>query len=377
MDREHTTAPPTQARDAQAVGSDVLRAKGKRDRSLTGTLWQLLKRLRGLSRPELVVLALFGLIALTFLLSLNLGFIRIAPLDVIRTFVGQGTPQQELVLFQFRMPRLVLALLVGMGLALSGAILQGVSQNGLADPGILGINAGAGLGVVALLLFYSSPGAASPFILPVTALVGGIAAAALIYMLAYKDGAVTPSRLLLVGIAVNAGIAAAMLVLSMRMDRQLYSYAVVWLSGTIAGKDWKSVLALLPWTLVLVPLVMVKARLLNVLSLGDQLATGLGAAVERARLILIGVAVALAASAVAVSGGIGFVGLVAPHLARRLVGPNHRVMLPVTLLSGALLVLVADTLARNLLSPVELPVGLVVSAIGAPYFLYLLARTKG
>jgi iron complex transport system permease protein len=377
MDRERIEAPPTQPRDAPSVGLEVLRAKGKRDRSLTGTLWHLLKRLRGLSRPGLVMLTLLGLIALTFLLSLNLGFIRIAPLDVVKTFVGQGTAQQELVLFQFRMPRLVLALLVGAGLALSGAILQGVSQNGLADPGILGINAGAGLGVVALLLFYSSPGTASLFILPVTALAGGIAAAILIYTLAYKHGTVTPSRLLLVGIAVNAGISAAMLVLSLRMDRQLYSYAVAWLAGTIAGKGWASVLALLPWTLALTPLVMHKATLLNVLSLGDTLATGLGAAVERERLVLIGMAVALAASAVAVSGGIGFVGLVAPHLSRRLVGPNHRVMLPATLLCGALLVLVADMLARNMLSPVELPVGVVVSAIGAPYFLYLLARSKG
>jgi iron complex transport system permease protein len=357
--------------------TDASRTERKGDRSLTGTLWHLVKRLRGLSRPELVALALLGLIVTTFLLSLNLGFIRIAPWDVIRTFLGQGTAQQELVLFQFRMPRLVLALLVGMGLALSGAILQGVSQNGLADPGILGINAGAGLGVVVLLLFHSSPGAASPFILPVTALLGGLAAAVLIYALAYKGGTVTPSRLLLVGIAVNAGIGAAMLVLSMRMDRQLYSFAVAWLAGTIAGKDWTSVLALLPWTFMLVPLAMTRATLMNVLSLGDQVATGLGAAVARQRLILIGIAVALAASAVAVSGGIGFVGLVAPHLARRLVGPNHRVMLPVTLLCGALLVLFADMLARNLLSPVEVPVGVVVSIIGAPYFLYLLARTRG
>lgn len=350
---------------------------GTPNRSTIGYLWQFWHYLRGLARPAVVIGMLIALLFGVTLLSLNLGFIRIPPLEVLRTFVGQGTAQQSLVLFQFRLPRIVLALLVGMGLALSGAILQGVSQNGLADPGILGINAGAGLGVICLLLFYGSAASAPPMLLPIVAFIGASLAALLIYCLAYKDRSVTAARLLLVGIAVNAGIAAAMLVLSMRMDRQLYSYAVAWLSGTIAGTSWRSVLALLPWIIVLVPLCWERARALNVLSLGDAIATGLGVTVERQRLVLIAMATALAGASVAVSGGIGFVGLVGPHVARRLIGPNHRVMLPVTLLSGALLMIVADTLARNLLAPVELPVGVVVAAIGAPYFLYLLARNKG
>jgi len=320
-------------------------------------------------------MALLGaLIVGACLLSLNLGFIRIGPLGVLRTLLGGGTEQQELVLFGFRLPRIVLALLVGGALALSGAILQGVSQNGLADPGILGINAGAGVAVIALL-YVSSVGAAPAFLLPVAAFLGAAGAAVLIYLLAYKGGSVTPARLLLVGIAVNAGLGAAMLVLSLRLDEQLYTYAVAWLEGTIAGVSWRQVVALLPWTLVLAPLAFAQARTLNVLSLGDHVATGLGAGVERQRLGLIGIAVALAGSAVSVAGGIGFVGLVAPHLARRLVGPNHRVMLPTAMLSGTLLLVVADILARNLLAPVELPVGIVVAAIGAPYFLYLLARS--
>lgn len=358
-------------------GDPPVRPKDKdrdvKDRGIRGRLWGLVRSVRKRSGPGLVMLVLALLVVTAMLVSLNLGFIKLTPRDVLDTFLGRGTAQQELVLFQFRLPRIVLALLVGGSLALSGAILQSVSQNGLADPGILGINAGAGLAVVGLLIF----AAPAPFLLPLAALLGAAATATLIYSLAYKDGSVTPSRLLLVGIAVNAGIAAAMLVLSMRMDRQLYSYAVAWLSGTIAGTSWGYVLALLPWTLLLVPLTFVKAHVLNVLSLGDMLATGLGAAVERQRLILLGVAVALAGSAVAVGGGIGFVGLVGPHLARRLVGPNHRVMLPATALTGALLLVVADSLARNLFAPVEMPVGVVVAAIGAPYFLYLLAKTRG
>ncbi len=347
----------------------------RRDRSAQGRFWALLGVLRGLSQPALMMVILGGLIVAACLLSLNLGFIRIGPVEVFQTFLNQGTDQQELVLFQFRLPRIVLALFVGASLALSGGILQGVAQNGLADPGILGINAGAGVAVIALLYFFSA-GTAPAFALPVVAFVGAAGAAVLIYVMAYKGGTVTPGRLLLVGIAVNAGLGAAMLVLSLRLDQQLYAYAVAWLEGTIAGTSWRYVLALLPWTLLLAPLALAKAHVLNVLNLGDMIATGLGVGVERQRLLLVGVAVALAGSAVAVSGGIGFVGLVAPHLARRLVGPNHRAMLPTAMLSGALLLVAADILARNLFAPVELPVGVVVSAIGAPYFLYLLSRTR-
>lgn len=328
-------------------------------------------------RNVALLLVLFGAIVLCAAVSLNLGFVRIAPLDAFKTLIGQGSPQHELILFQFRMPRLLLALMAGAGLGLSGAILQATTRNGLADPGVIGINTGAGLGVMALYASYQSANAVPMYLLPVTALLGGIGAAVLIYLLAYKGSEVTPSRLLLVGIAINAGLAALMLVVSMRMDHQLYAQAVTWLSGTIAGKDWSSVRALLPWTLLLVPLAWSQANLLNVLNLGDQLATGLGAAVQRQRLLALALAVALAASAVSVVGAVGFVGLVAPHAARRLLGPDHRVVLLATPMAGALLVLAADTIARNLFAPIEIPVGVVVATIGAPFFLYLLVRSKG
>jgi iron complex transport system permease protein len=303
-----------------------------------------------LSQPIRVMLLLGALIVGASVLSLNIGFIQLAPLDVLKTVLGQGTERQELILFQFRLPRIVLAILIGMGLAASGAILQGVSRNGLADPGLLGINAGAGLGVITLILFYPAAQASVPFLLPLAALGGAAGAALVIYTLAYKHREVTPSRLLLVGIA------------------------VVWLADTISATTWSYVLALLPWTTVLVPLTIYKAKMLNVLNLGDQVAVGLGASVEWQRRLLILIAVALAGSSVAVGGGIAFIGLVCPHLARRLVGPAHQVMLPVTLLLGALLLVVADTLARNLLAPVEIPAGIVVAVIGAPYFLYLRAE---
>ncbi|WP_034681350.1 FecCD family ABC transporter permease [Caldalkalibacillus mannanilyticus] len=322
---------------------------------------------------------LFVLILLSFFISLNMGYIRMAPMEVLKTLIGLGTEKDQLVLFQFRLPRMVIALLIGAGLAISGAILQGVSQNGLAEPGILGINAGAGLAVVLFIFFFqgstSSLGTWSMFALPFAALVGGGFAAFLIYILAWKKG-VTPVRLILVGIGVNAAFAAALIIFQLKMNPRDFMQATIWLSGSIWNSNWKFVLTILPWIMILLPYTMYKARYLNILHLGDYVATGLGAAVEKERRILLMLAVALAGACVAVGGGISFLGLVAPHLARRIVGPKHQVMLPTAALMGALLLLVADTIGRNILSPSEIPVGLVVSALGAPYFIYLLIKTN-
>lgn len=330
-------------------------------------------------KPMLVMTILCILIVLCFFISLHTGYIKITPFDVIKTLVGHGTVHNELVLLEFRLPRMVIACLIGAGLAISGAILQGVSQNGLADPGILGINSGAGLAVVFFLFFFqgstSSLGLWSIMVMPVAALVGGLVAAFLIYILAWKKG-VTPTRLILVGIGVNAAFGAALIILQLKMDPRDFTQATIWLSGSIWGTSWKFVWAILPWIFLLLPYTIYKARYLNVLNLGDHIAIGLGAAVEKERRTLLILAVALAGSCVAVGGGIAFLGLVAPHLARRLVGPKHQVLLPTTALMGALLLLIADAIGRNLLSPSEIPVGLVVSALGAPYFIYLLIKVN-
>lgn len=330
-------------------------------------------------KPLLIMGLLFVLILLSFFISLNMGYIRMAPMEVLKTLIGFGTEKDQLVLFQFRLPRMVIALLIGAGLAISGAILQGVSQNGLAEPGILGINAGAGLAVVLFIFFFqgstASLGTWSMFALPFAALVGGGFAAFLIYILAWKKG-VTPVRLILVGIGVNAAFAAALIIFQLKMNPRDFMQATIWLSGSIWNSNWKFVLTILPWIMILLPYTLYKARYLNILHLGDYVATGLGAAVEKERRILLVLAVALAGACVAVGGGISFLGLVAPHLARRIVGPKHQVMLPTAALMGALLLLVADTIGRNILSPSEIPVGLVVSALGAPYFIYLLIKTN-
>ncbi|CAG7638648.1 FecCD family ABC transporter permease [Paenibacillus allorhizosphaerae] len=328
-------------------------------------------------RAYAVLSAFVVLILAVFVVSMNTGFTRLSPLEVFSTLFGGGTDKQKLILFEFRLPRIVISVLVGCGLALSGAILQGLSRNPLADPGILGINSGAGLAVVLFISFYPVKTAAPAFMLPVLALVGAGLIAALIYALSYKRGiGISPTRLILVGIAVAAGIGAAMIVLTIRLEPQNYQFVAIWLAGSIWGTNWKFVLALLPWIIVLIPYVIYKANVLNVLNLGDQAAAGLGVRLERERLTLLASAVALAASCVAVGGGIGFVGLIGPHLARQLIGPKHQFLLPASALAGGLLLIIADTIGRTMLQPSEIPTGIVVAVIGAPYFLYLLAKSK-
>ncbi|NAO99522.1 iron chelate uptake ABC transporter family permease subunit [Halomonas sp. MG34] len=337
-----------------------------------------MKKLTPTKRAWLVAVSLFLAILLTLIISLNLGVMQISPVDVWKTLTGNGTSQSSLVLFDFRLPRMVIALLIGAGMAVSGAILQSVTQNELADPGIIGINAGAGFAVVlSIYLFQSGTitgSTASIFLLPAAALIGSVVAATLIYAISWKNG-VSPIRLILVGIGINAAFSALIIVFQLKMDPNDFTRATVWLSGNISGTDWTYVYALLPWILILLPYTFFKANTLNTMNLGDDIAKGLGTKVERERMLLLLAAVALAGSSVAVGGGIAFLGLVTPHLVKKLVGTRHQAILPITALMGGFLLLVADTVGRNILSPSEIPVGLVVSVIGGIYFIYLLIKS--
>ncbi len=320
----------------------------------------------------IIIATLLVLIFITFVISMNTGVIKLTPMEVFKTLFGQGDAQQQLILFEFRLPRIV-----GMGLAISGAILQGVSKNALADPGILGINAGAGLAVMLYISFFPTTKAAPVYLLPVLAFIGAGLTAVLIYSLSYKrHEGITPMRLILTGVAVAAGISSAMIVLTLRLSPENYQFVATWLAGSIWGSNWRFVLSLLPWLVILLPFVYAKSRVLNILNLGELTAVGLGASIEKERRWLLAAAVGLAGASVSVSGGIGFVGLIAPHLARQLVGAKHQFLLPAAALLGGFLVLMADTIGRSILEPSEIPAGIVVAVIGAPYFLYLLARLK-
>ncbi|MFL6561359.1 MAG: FecCD family ABC transporter permease [Bacillus sp. (in: firmicutes)] len=322
---------------------------------------------------------IFILTIITFIISLNLGVVRIAPIDVFKTLLGMGTPRDRLVLVDFRLPRMILSLLIGAGLAVSGAILQGVTKNELADPGILGINTGAGFMVILFIYFFqgsmNSVSTLGIFLLPLFALVGAVIAAFLIYVLAWKKG-IDPVRLILVGIGVNSGFGAAIVIFQLKMNPQDFMQAAVWLSGDIWGTNWKFVAILAPLILLLLPFVLYKAHILNIMNLGEQVATGLGIQVEKERRLLLLAAVALAGFSVAAGGGIAFLGLVTPHIAKRLIGPKHQLFLPITAVLGSFVLLLADTIGKNLLAPTQIPVGIVVAIFSAPYFIFLLMKAK-
>ncbi|MGR9047803.1 FecCD family ABC transporter permease [Halobacillus faecis] len=325
----------------------------------------------------MAVLVLF--LCFMVLISLNMGVVNIAPLDVLKTFIGQGTDRQELVLFNFRLPSMVLALFVGAGLAVSGAILQGVTQNDLADPGILGINTGAGFAVILYIFFFQQSMAMVSglgiYILPLFALVGAFLAAFLVYALAWKKG-VNPIRLILVGIGVNAGFSAVLIIFQVKMNPQDFNQALIWLAGDLWMGNWNLVLAIVPPILLMIGWTIYKSRTLNIMNLGDSMSMGLGIQVEKARRTFLLLAVGLAGLSVAAGGGIAFLGLVAPHIARRIVGPGHQRMIPTAALIGAIFLVVADTIGKNIIAPAEIPVGIVVSIVSTPYFVYLLMKTQ-
>lgn len=330
-----------------------------------------------LRKTKKFVLLLVVLIIITFIISLNVGVSKLTLHELWQTLLGNGTAKQKLVLFDFRLPRMTLSLLIGAGLAASGCVLQGITNNDLADPGILGINAGAGLFVLITLTLFPVTTSLSIFTMPILAFIGSIITALSIYTLAYKRGqGIKPVRLLLTGIAIATGISSVMIVLSLRVSSEHYQFVANWLTGSIWGTDWSYVLAVLPFILLFFLYLSYKSRILNMIQLGDELAMTLGVQLERERRLLLVAAAGLAGASVAVGGGIAFIGLIAPHIARQLVGNDYKYLIGATALVGAWLVLFSDMLGRAILQPAEIPVGIVVAIIGTPYFMYLLIYSK-
>jgi iron complex transport system permease protein len=337
----------------------------------TAIVAQRVRRTTLAQRHPGVLMGSLGVLAVVLsFYSLSVGATEVSITDVFKAIVGDTTDQAAQIVVQFQLPRVLLAWLVGIALAISGGVMQGVIRNPLAAPDVVGVTKGAGF--AGMLLLLAIPGIPVAAVVP-AAFAGGLVAAALVYLLAYRRGA-TPIRIALVGIAVSAAFEAGIRFLLVRNPLDV-SAALIWLTGSLFGRSMSSVLEILPWVAVLVPLIIVWARKLDVLGLGDDLAAGLGEPVERTRRILLLFAVALAAAAVAVSGTIGFVGLIAPHMARRVFGGRHLALLPAAGLFGVLLMIVADMLGRGIAPPLEIPAGLVTAVVGGPYFLYLLVKT--
>ncbi|BAT56854.1 iron(III) dicitrate transport system permease protein (plasmid) [Nostoc sp. NIES-3756] len=325
-------------------------------------------------RIPLMLLCLVGVIVVVMVMNIGRGEYPISPLDIVKTLLGLDTGNRDhaFVIYNLRLPRTFVAFMVGVGLATSGAIFQGLTHNPLADPGIIGINAGASLAAVAVIILFPS---APIYILPLSAFAGALLMATLIYSLAWNNGS-SPVLFILIGVGLSA-IASAFTSLMITFG-EIYSVtdALVWLAGSVYGRTWEQVLALLPWLIVLIPMALILARHLNVLNLGDDVAKGLGTNVEWQRALLVPVGVALAGASVATAGMIGFVGLIAPHIGRQLVGPNHQELIPTAALLGGMLVVMADFLGRTVFAPIEIPCGVVTATVGAPYFLYLLIRNS-
>lgn len=333
--------------------------------------------MREKQRALVVTLVLLCLSAAVVLYSLNTGTLKLSPVMVVKTLFGFGDFQSETVLFDYRLPRIVVTMLAGIGLGIAGGILQSLSRNPLADPGIIGLNAGAAFGLIVFVTYFHALEGNPSLLIPLFTFGGGLLAAAVIVLLAYdRHEGLVPIRLILVGIAVAAGFSALTLYLSLKLDEDTYTFASRWLVGNVWGRDWIHVLALLPWILCLVPLTLMQTNTFNALTLGDAVASSVGVRVQRKRLLLLTLAVGLASASVSMTGGIGFIGLVAPHLARRLVGSLHQYFLPVSALLGLLILVSADTIGRSIFAPNAIPAGVVVAFIGAPYFLYLLTKTK-
>ncbi|MFF2480494.1 FecCD family ABC transporter permease [Paenibacillus sp. NPDC058071] len=321
-----------------------------------------------------IIAALIVACAAGVVISTGIGSKYIAPLDVIQSILGYGNPMHDVIVLKLRLPRIIIALLVGAALASAGAVLQGLIRNPLASPDVTGVTEGASLGTVLFIFFLNER--LSIQWMPVAAIIGAFLVTALLYVLAWKNGA-SPLRMVLIGTGLSAAIKSISYMFLISAPFFLASRSLTFMTGSIYGVSWeKDVYTLLPWLIILLPLTWLMARHVNVQALGDEVAGSAGANVQRHRLLLLLLSVALAGSAVAIGGAIAFIGLMAPHMARRLVGSSFGTLLPVSALIGALILLVADLAARTLFAPLDIPAGVFTAVIGAPFFLYLLYRHR-
>lgn len=319
-----------------------------------------------------VFLLLAALLLGVVIIGLSVGSTMINPWYVIKYLLGFGNGEHDFVIGTLRLPRMILSLLVGVALGVAGLILQGIIRNPLAAPEIIGITGGASAAAVTFITYFS---AISISYLPFAAILGAGIVSLSIYLLAWKKG-VTPIRIVLIGIGIEAGMGALVTMMIVLSPTYSTSKAYIWLTGSVYGADWAQVASMLPWVLIFVPLSLFFSKAINVQGLGDQVAAGLGARVQLERLALLGISVALAGSAVAFAGAIGFVGLLAPHIAKKIVGKTFGSLVPVSAVIGALIVIIADVIARTAFLPLDLPAGVFVSGIGAPFFIYLLYRNR-
>jgi iron complex transport system permease protein len=335
-------------------------------------------------RARRATLALVGLVLVAAWAALATGAAGVSlPQALGRLVTGAGlTLQEQVVLWEIRLPRLVTGLCVGAALAVSGAVMQGLFRNPLADPGLVGVGAGAGLGAVtAIVLGGLLPPAlaalAGIYTVPIAAFLGGWAATLILYRVSTRAGRTSVATMLLAGIALGALAGAVTGLLVYAADDQQLRDLTFWGLGSLAGASWPKLAVAAPVMLLAMAGTLWLARGLNGLALGEAAAAHLGVPVQRMKNLAILAVAAATGAAVAVSGGIGFIGIVVPHLLRLATGPDHRYLLPNAALLGAALLVGADIVARSVIAPAELPIGIVTALMGAPVFLWILLRRRG
>ncbi|MFJ7974195.1 FecCD family ABC transporter permease [Peribacillus sp. NPDC096379] len=322
------------------------------------------------SRSRTIVIITFLCMIASGIIAIGLGSVTIPVPEILKTiFSSSTTDVHDTIIWDIRLPRVLLAMIIGANIAISGALLQAVMGNPLADPGLTGVTSGAA--VCVLLIMLAAP-EYTQFI-PIAAFVGGVFAATIVYALAWRKNGISPITIILSGVAVNALCGGVIGYLSIIYSDRLPS-AVQWLNGSLAAKGNNALFMVFPYAIAGWILSFFAIRKVNIIKLGDQVASNLGENVHRIRIVLSLLAVFLAAISVAAIGMIGFVGLIVPHMARLLVGSDYKYLLPMSMALGALVLLLADTGGRTLFAPLEVPAGILMAVIGGPYFLYLMRR---
>ena len=322
-------------------------------------------------KKYVVLIVLAAVLAVVMMLSVGYGVMEMSWIDIIRTLFSRSDSIEFQIIYNLRLPRTLLGALVGAALAVAGVILQAVMRNPLASPGIIGVSSGAGLAAVVALMIFP---ALSGWLIPV-AFGGAFITATAVYLLAWKRG-VEPVRLLLAGVAVSS-LLGAMSTAIMLFNSEKVAGILDFAIGSLSTRSWSQLELVAPYIIAGLAVAVIIAPKLNILGLGDEIAVGLGMNVERMRLCFIALAALLAGAAVSVVGLLGFVGLIAPHIVRMIIGGDSKFLIPGAAIFGAVLVVGSDTAGRVVIAPEELPLGIIMALLGPPFFLWLLRRRAG
>ncbi|BAK81552.1 FecCD family ABC transporter permease [Candidatus Arthromitus sp. SFB-rat-Yit] len=320
------------------------------------------------------------ILILSILLYLNLGSFKITITDIFKTFLGQGTSSQNFAIFNLRLPRVILAIIVAFSLSISGVIFQTTTKNPLAEPGIIGINSGAALFVILLISsnttsYYSKLPISTILLIPLVAITGAMFSMILIYVFAYKKQ-FKPIKFILTGIAINTGFSAIISFYQLSVSKGDYNQVLTWICGSLWGSNWNYIILTLPFILILTIIALIKGKTLDILTLGDELSYGVGVNVKKEMALFIFIASLLAAIATSVAGNIAFLGFIAPHISKSIIGYSHRKIILLSGIIGSIILVLSDALAKNLFSPIEIPVGIIVSILSVPYFIFLIIKDR-